>query len=232
MTRTFRPFRPFRPIARALLAAGALCAAAAASAGPLVFHYTAVGTDGSAITGTFGWSDTAVATNVSADGTSALYYDSAATPTGGFLTGQVSGGYFDGWSYSETHTSWGVMDGTAGGIPDFDVLYVVNGASFIRLEDLSGTALPSGVAALPATLDLAAWGSDHWGRFSWNYKEQLDFTLTSISLASATEPASVPEPGSLALAGLAATAGAVVRRKRRAAGQSAGAVSPTPEAGT
>lgn len=229
MTRTFRPFRPFRPIARALLAAGALCAAAAASAGPLVFHYTAVGTDGSAITGSFGWNADAVPTFIAPGGTNAVYNDSPAHPLGGFLKGTVSGGVYDGAVVSYDLPSWSIMD-NADGVGS-DGLVSTSSESFIMLIDVTGAALDGGVNALPGALNVADWGDEHRGRFTWSIYEQLDFTLTSITRADAVA-GSVPEPGSLALAGLAATAGAVVRRKRRAAGQSAGAASPSPRAGT
>lgn len=230
MTRTFRPFQPFRPIARALLAAGALLAAAAASAAPVVFNYTGVGTDGSAITGTFGWDSNAVPYYTVPGGYSTTYYETPATPVGGFLTGTVSGGVYDGAVVSYVLNSWGVIDVTPGN--GLDSIVATSTPYGIMLSNSTGTALNGAVPALPDTLDLADWDFEHRGRFSWGTYEQLDFTLTSISLASATVPATVPEPGSLALAGLAATAGAVVRRKRRAAGESAGAASPSPRAGT
>lgn len=206
--------RPFATATtRALLAAAALFAAAASPAAPVVYQYTASGYDGSTVTGSFGWNSDAVASATTYDGHVAYYNDAPATPVGGFLTAKVSGGIFDGAEVSESLKSWQVMDGSAGGVPEIDMILVTSSPVWIWLEDDTGTALDEPAAALPSSLNLADWGSEHRGRLSWGVGDELDFLITSITLAPTT-PAAVSEPGSLALAGLAATAALLARRRR------------------
>lgn len=204
-------FRFVRP----LLASAVLLAAAASPAAPVVYKYTGTGTDGSSVTGTFGWNADAVASYVSPNGRQAGYSDSPTTPVGGFMTGQVSGGLFDGASLTVELKYWEVLDGNADPYsPTYDVVHVIGATSWIWLEDDTATALSQTTAALPDQLDLSAWGSEHRGRLYLGPYQEVDFSFTSIQRVTENEPSSVPEPASLALVGLAGAAGVVARRRR------------------
>lgn len=71
-----------------------------ATAERVVFHYTAVGTEGAEVVGTFGYDDGVPDADSVADGG---FY-----PRSGFLTARVRGGVQDGLTVEQTGISWAV----------------------------------------------------------------------------------------------------------------------------
>lgn len=186
---------------RPLAALAAALITTAAPAALVRFDYTAQGTAGVTISGSFGWDDATPDSNAWGH---IGHYNS------GFITAFVSGGDQDGASASLSNLTWSVYDGVPGQV--VDSLNVLGSATWIHLDDVQGTSITSD--ALPATLDLGGFEGRQLALAAAGV--QRFYTLTSVTLHDV--PAAVPESGTAALllaAGFAASAAGGRRRHPR-----------------
>lgn len=193
-----------------------LAAASAAGLAPLpaqakviTFQYTAVGqagtgSAGASVTGTFGWDTSVPDTNPQGF----ARYNGA-----GFMTAQVSGGAQDGTSIQASGIDVEIAD--AQSVWTNDVVNFLGSGQFVYLSGAS-SALNS--EALPLTLDPAQWLTPDptdfaHGHLSVVNGSQWYYDIQSFRLLDDDAPASVPEPGTAALVGLAGLLALVASRR-------------------
>ncbi len=195
-----------------LLASAAIAASlipVAAQAVPVSFDLFGTAASGATLTATFGYDTDATVTG---SGPTYAEHDNA-----GFLTGMISGGAFDGTSFSLT-------GGLVAVVNDFDVnppngdlsdfFLIEFDESELFMENFDATAFSD--TSLPTALSLADWER----RFvlisdvdlTGQTRQEERFTIQSLS-RTPTAPVPLPATLPLAVAGLGALA--LIRRRAR-----------------